>query len=214
MWTIAKISFKEILYKEIFLIALLMTLAYLLLYGVATHFAGVSYLEDMERMAKAGKEMLVMQRYVLASQLLSTGLFFSNFIVGLLAMLASVGSIAGMIESHQIDPVITRPLHRSEFILGRYIGLGSLLTGYAVLFFGSMIIINQSLGGPFAVELTMVQIIKAGVIFACIPLTIIAPALLMSTCFNTLNSGFFTPQMTPFISPVSDCFGELPLRAL
>jgi len=56
MWTIAKLSFKEILYKKIFLIALLMTLAYLLLYGVATHFAAAAYLEDMERMAEAGKE--------------------------------------------------------------------------------------------------------------------------------------------------------------
>ncbi|NLI93871.1 MAG: ABC transporter permease subunit [Peptococcaceae bacterium] len=189
MWTIAKMTFQEILYKKIFLIALLMTLAYLLLYAIATHYAGSAYAEDMNRMQKAGKEFASMQQYVLGSQLLSTGLYFSNFITGLLAVLASAGSIAGSIENHQIDPVLTRPLSRSSMILGKFVGLGSIMTIYALSFFSLIILINKFLGGPFGLHLNFLSTIKAGVLFACISLTIIAPALCLSTSFSTLNSG-------------------------
>lgn len=189
MLTIAKISFKEILYKRIFLIALVMTLAYIVFYGIATHFAASEYLEDMGHMGNVDLGEQLIRQYMISSQLLGAGLYFSNFIVGLLAVLASVGSIAGSIENHQIDPVLTRPLRRSDIVLGKFLGLGALLVLYALFLFTSIILINQLLGGPFRVELAIGQIIKASFLFACIPLTVISPALFLSSCLSTINGG-------------------------
>ena len=40
MWTISKLTFKEILSKRIFLITMIMTLVFLALYGTGIYFAG------------------------------------------------------------------------------------------------------------------------------------------------------------------------------
>ncbi|NBJ15890.1 MAG: ABC transporter permease subunit [Dehalobacter sp. 4CP] len=189
MWTIAKLSFKEILYKRIFLIALIMTLAYLLLYGIATHYAAASSLESLNQMNPDQKAAMSLQLKMVGSQLLSMGLFFANFIIGLLTILATVGSIAGNIESHQIDPILTRPIRRMDFVLGRYLGYGILLMGYTLFFFLAIILVNHLFGGLLQANLLFSNILKASFVFACVPLIMIAPALFFSANFGTMNSG-------------------------
>lgn len=189
MWTIAKLSFKEILYKRIFLIALIMTAAYLLLYGIATHYAGASISETSNQMDSAQQAAMGFEMQMIGQQLLDMGLYFANFIIGLLSILATVGSIAGNIESHQIDPVLTRPIRRLDYLLGRYLGYGIILVLYALLFYLFIILVNQLFGGPLQVTLTAAGIIKAGLIFILIPLIIISPALFFSANLSTINSG-------------------------
>jgi len=189
MWTIAKLSFKEILYKRIFPIALIMTLAYILLYGIATHYAAASSLQSLNEIDPAQKAAMSMQFKIVGSQLLSMGLYFANFIIGLLTILATVGSIAGNIESHQIDPVLTRPIRRLDFLAGRFLGYGILLTVYTLFFFLSIIFVNCLFGGPLQADLSAINILKGGLVFACVPFIIIAPALFFSSIVSTINSG-------------------------
>lgn len=189
MWTIAKLSFKETIYKRIFLIALIMTLAYLLLYGIATHYAAASYLKTLSEMNPSQKAVMGMTLKTIGSQLLSMGLYFANFIIGLLTILATVGSVAGNIESHQIDPILTRPIRRLDFVIGRFLGYGILLAVYTLFFFFSIIFVNNFFGGPLQANLSFTSIIKAGLVFACVPLIIISPALFFSSTVSTINSG-------------------------
>ncbi|AHF09309.1 MULTISPECIES: ABC transporter permease subunit [Dehalobacter] len=189
MWTIAKLSFKEILYKRIFLIALIMTLAYLLLYGIATHYAGASSLKTLYEIDPAQKAAMSVQFKIVGSQLLSMGLYFANFIIGLLTILATVGSIAGNIESHQIDPILTRPIRRLDFLLGRFLGYGILLMVYTLFFFLSIILVNHLFGGPLQADLSTINIFKASLVFACVPFIVISPALFFSSIVSTINSG-------------------------
>lgn len=189
MWTIAKLSFKEILYKRIFLIALIMTLAYVLLYGIATHYAAASFMESLSEMNPAQKAAMSLSVKMVGSQLLSMGLFFANFIIGLLTILATVGSIAGYIESHQIDPILSRPIRRLDFVAGRFLGYGILLMVYTVFFFLAIILVNHLVGGPLQAELLLTNVLQASLVFACVPLLMIAPALFFSANLGTINSG-------------------------
>lgn len=184
MWTIAKLAFKEILYKRIFLITILMTVAFLLFYAVGIHFAAKETAENL-----AGIDAAI-QKNFFATQLLGVGLYFSSFITALLAILSSVGSVANEIDSHQIDTWLARPLPRRSVIIGKFIGLSGLLIGYAVFLFSGVVLINQFVGGGMlAVDLSFLQFTKALGLFVIQPVILVAVALLLSSVTTTINGG-------------------------
>ncbi|MGB8956927.1 MAG: ABC transporter permease subunit [Tumebacillaceae bacterium] len=187
MRTIALLSFKEILYKRIFLITFLMTLAFLTFYGVANHFAADNIAQEMSNGGNTSMEK--MQLSFMSSQFLNVGLYFSSFITALLAILATVGSISLEIENHQIDTLLARPLRRSSVVLGKFLGLGVLMLAYATFLFAGILLVNHVFGGLVAAEVSLVNALRGGMYFAMQPLVIIAAALWLSSRMSTINGG-------------------------
>ncbi|WP_047152363.1 ABC transporter permease [Aneurinibacillus tyrosinisolvens] len=182
MWVIAKLSCKEILYKRIFLITALASLAFLLFYAIATHFAAGEVAQQSNND--------VMMRSFYTTQFLGIGLYFAAFITALLAILSSVSSISGEIESHQIDTWLARPLPRRSIILGKFAGLSLLLALYAAFLFSGIISINQLIGGEaLKVDITGSQFIKSLGIFMLEPVILVAVALFFSSMITTINGG-------------------------
>ncbi|ASS76983.1 ABC transporter permease [Tumebacillus algifaecis] len=210
MFSIAKLSFKETLYKRIFLIAVLMTLAFLAFFGIANHYASKDMTENFDF---AGMEIgqALLQNTFFAVQVLSIGLFFANFITILLTILSTVGTVSGEIESHQIDTLLARPLKRRDLILGKFIGLGGLMMLYSVFIFGGVILMNQLFGGVLAIHLSAGQIVKAGLMFALLPLLVTAIGLWLSTRLTTINGGIIMIVMygIGFIGGFMEQFGVL-----
>lgn len=185
MLTIAKLAYKETIYKRIFLITILMTLAYVVFYGLATHYAA----NQIEKSAQWDAVAMLVQNQVLSTQLIGVGLFFASFIVALLAILASVGSIAGEIESHQIDTILARPLHRRDVVLGKFIGLGGLLVLYAMALFISILLVNHLFGGALQVTVAWSSLLTSLGLFALQPLILISVSLWLSARVTTINGG-------------------------
>jgi len=184
MWTISKLTFKEMISKRIFLITIIMTLVFLALYGTAIYFGSKEIPDN-----GAGTEAFLLQQFV-ASQLLGVGLYFSSFITALLAILSSVSAISGEVSSHQIDTWLMRPISRAQFVLGKFFGLALLMIAYAVGLFFSIILIHQGIGAEW-MELAIkpVQMIKAVSVFSIMPFVLIAFGVLLSTRMTTLNAG-------------------------
>ncbi|MFD3449412.1 ABC transporter permease [Microbacteriaceae bacterium 4G12] len=188
MWTIAKLSFKEIILKRIFFITLLMTFAFLIFYGVAVRYAAKEIITEGPRAVSGVNQF--MRNSFFSTQLLGVGLYFSSFITALLAILSSVGSIANEIESHQIDTWLTRPISRFTFLLGKWVGLCCLLVVYATFLFISIILIHQMVGGSaFHLEFSVMQVMQALGLFLLQPVILISIAILLSTRMATLNAG-------------------------
>lgn len=185
MWTITKMTFKEMFYKKIFVITLIMSILFLIFYGVASYLA-------IDK-AKEGYDIFStndMQNTFIANQFLGMGLYFSSFIISLFAILSSVGSISTEIENHQIDTLLVRPLTRISLVLGKFIGLSLLLILYSLVLYFGVIIINQTLGGDILkVSLEAIQIIKALGVYLLQPLVLVAMSLLFSSFMTTINSG-------------------------
>ncbi|ERI06642.1 ABC transporter permease [Aneurinibacillus aneurinilyticus] len=188
MWTIAKLTWREILSKRIFHITLFMSFAFLLFYAIATYIAAQEATEQTGGQAVSSDFFLAQTFF--ATQILGVGLYFAAFVTALLAILSSVGSIAGEIESHQIDTLLARPLHRRTIVLGKFAGLGSLLILYSICLFLGVLAINQWLGGEILrFEMSALQVIKALAVFVLPPLLLIAVALLFSSITTTINGG-------------------------
>ena len=67
------------------------------------------------------------------------GLYAVNFLVVVLAALTSVDTISGEIASGTIQTLVTKPLQRWEVVVGKWLGLGLMLTLFAVGLAGSVV---------------------------------------------------------------------------
>ncbi|BAH45265.1 ABC transporter permease subunit [Brevibacillus brevis] len=186
MWPIIKITYREMISKRIFTITLIMSLAFLLLFGLAT---GYAVKEMKDSFGGAGPEALL-QKNFFSTQLLGMGLYFGSVITALLAILSSVGSIASEIESHQIDTWLARALPRYKYVLGKFFGLASMLGLYALLMFAGLLAINQWVGGgALAVQVSGAQILKAAAFFVSMPIILVCVAMLLSSITTTVTGG-------------------------
>lgn len=213
MWTISKITFQEIISKRIFLITIIMTLVFLTLYGTAIYFAGKEGTEAGNSVQ--GTELVMMQQFI-ASQLLGVGLYFSSFITALLAIMCSVSAISGEVSSHQIDTWLMRPISRSQFVLGKFLGLAFLMIAYAVALFFSIILLHQGIGVDWmSLDIAPIQMIKAVSVFALQPFILIAFGILLSTRMTTLNAGIVSIILygAAFIGGFIEQFGAIVEKA-
>ncbi|EJL28161.1 ABC transporter permease [Brevibacillus sp. BC25] len=186
MWPIIKITYREMISKRIFTITLIMSMAFLLLFGLATGYA-VKEMKDM--LGDVGVERML-EKQVLSTQMLGMGLYFGSVITALLAILSSVGSIASEIESHQIDTWLARALPRYKYVLGKFFGLASMLGLYALLMFTGLLAINQWVGeGMLAVQVDASQILKAAAFFVSMPIILVCVAMLLSSITTTVTGG-------------------------
>lgn len=184
MWPIVKITYREMISKRIFAITILMSIAFLILFGVATWYAS----REMGEMS-GGSEMLLQQGFF-STQLLGMGLYFGSFITALLAILSSVGSIASEVESHQIDTWLARSLPRHKYLLGKFGGLASMLIIYSTMMFVGLLGINQwGGGGVLAVDVSVGQIFSSLFYFVLMPVILVCVSLLLSSMTTTVTGG-------------------------
>lgn len=211
MMTIAKLAFKEILYKKIFRIVVFMTFAFFAFYGTAIYFAGKEFSEAVNPNTASIANMF-MEQNMIATQLLNVGLYFSSFILALLTILSGVPSIASEIDSHQIDTWLARPLSRRHYLIGKFIGLCTMFVLYAFFLFGGVLIIYQVLSGEYlSISLGFAQVVKAASTFALQPIVILAISLLLSSKLSSISGGVILIILygVGFVGGIIEQFGAL-----
>jgi ABC-type transport system involved in multi-copper enzyme maturation permease subunit len=181
---IAAASFKEALRKKILLLVAVLTIVYLTLFGVITHFA-------VKDLSTHGALNTANALDVAANIVSFLGFYFSSMLVAFLTIMASVGSISAEIESGVIHSIVTRPIKRSSYVLGKYLGLGALSVAYASFLFTAVITICAVFKLPIVNTLEPINIIKGLFFFALEPVAILSLAIFGSAAFKTLSNGIF-----------------------
>jgi Cu-processing system permease protein len=75
------------------------------------------------------------------SLLLMAGLYVINFLIVMMSVLVSVTAVSGEIDSHTIETMVTKPVRRSEIILGKWLGYAVLIAIYVVLLAGGVMLL-------------------------------------------------------------------------
>ncbi|ABY92088.1 MULTISPECIES: ABC transporter permease [Thermoanaerobacter] len=174
MITIIKYTFKEMLKKRAFLLVSLLSLLYLSIYAF-----GLSKI--FERPNDSIYDI------IFQSQILSAGLFFANFIVAFLVVLTSVNAISGEIESGTIYAVLSKPIKRYELVLGKFIGLGTMIVIYSSIMFLSVVGLNIFMGAKITFEAS--NILRGLFFFDLGPIVFLALIIASSSIFSTVNTG-------------------------
>jgi Cu-processing system permease protein len=175
---VAGLTLREALRRRVILAAILMSAAFLALYGVAAYFASTEILASGNT---AADELM---RRGISVQLLNMGLFPTSFLIALTALLAGAGAISGELDSGVIYGVLARPIRRAELVVGKFLGLAVMLALYAAAFYGSIIGIAR-----WQMHTPLTNWPAALAILVLEPLPLLALALLGSTRLPTMANG-------------------------
>ncbi len=182
MMTIAIASFKETLRKKILLLIGILTLVYLVLFGFIIYHA----VKDINQW-DSGNNLKI---YMMASQTVSIlGFYFSSMLVAFLTIMASIGSVSSEIENGVIHSVITRPIKRMDYILGKYLGLAALIILYSVFLYTSVVLICILLQLPVMKMLGIPPLLKGLLFFILQPIAILSLSIFGSVRFKTTVNG-------------------------
>ncbi len=133
-FTIALLTFREASRRKILLAALLLGLLFLIVFGLGFHFITI----EMERNLTGNPTMQLNEA---RNFLLMAGMYVVNFLCIAISALITADSLAGEIQSGTIQAIITKPIRRSEVVLGKWLGQAGLLVFYLLLLGGGVALI-------------------------------------------------------------------------
>lgn len=137
--TIAHLTLHEARRRRIVLAAFGCGLAFLVLYGVGFHFIA----RDLERHTGVA---LVERRMILNFFVLA-GLYATNFLTVIAAVLIPVDTMSGEIGSGVMQTLAAKPIRRSEILLGKWLAAGLQVACYLLFLAGGVLAIARVRGG-------------------------------------------------------------------
>jgi ABC-type transport system involved in multi-copper enzyme maturation permease subunit len=138
---IAAWSLREALRRRVFLVVGLLTLAFLVLYGLGLWqlFRSV----DFEVTDDTGVDGEI----VAGATLLGLAMFASLFLGTVLAVFLTLGTVRGDAERGLLQPMLVRPLRRRTLLLARWVAAAAVCGGYVVVVFGAAVVLTRIFGG-------------------------------------------------------------------
>src|SRR5262249_595623 len=137
----AAVTFREALRKKLVWIALAAGLAFLALFGTGLHYQNKDFAE---------RGMNPMLRREIVRTMLTLGLYAIDLLTVIMAVLTSLGTISGEIASGTIQAVATKPVHRWQVLLGKWLGFVAMLAGYLAIMVGGVNLLTHFMGGVTA----------------------------------------------------------------
>jgi Cu-processing system permease protein len=133
---IARLTFLEASRRKILWAALLLGVLFLVVYGVGFHFTRADIEARSLRRQGGMSRVAVMELY---NFLMLAGLYTVNFLAIAMSILTSVDTLSGEVGSGTIQTLATKPIHRREIVLGKWLGLAVMMTLYLLLLAGGTI---------------------------------------------------------------------------
>ncbi len=137
-WIIARLTLREAASRKVLWAALILGIAFLALYGVGAYFI------QREVIRESTAQPFRREMY---NFLAMAGLYVVNFLVVMMTVLTSVDTLAGEIGSGTIQALVTKPLRRSEIVLGKWLGFAGMLVLYVVLMAGGVVTVMAAITG-------------------------------------------------------------------
>jgi len=132
-WIIARLTFREAARRKIALTGFLLGLAFVVLFSV-----GFFYINQQRLTNTSFPGVIAMDEFF--NTLTLAGLYVVNFLIVVMAALVTADTLAGEISTGTIQSLATKPLRRSEIVLGKWLGYAILLLLYVVLMAGGILL--------------------------------------------------------------------------
>jgi Cu-processing system permease protein len=133
---IALFTLRESLRRRVFVVVGLLTLAFLVLYGLGTWqlFDSVGDFDEPIEGVEA--------RTVAGATILGLAMFATLFLGCVLAVFLTLGAVRGDAERGLLQPVLVRPLRRRTVLVGRFVGAAGVCAAYVVVVFVAVTVIT------------------------------------------------------------------------
>ncbi len=178
VFVIARLTFREAQRRRLLWVALFMGVAFLLVFGIAFHFIQ----RDIESQLNQPEQLAFV-----SILLLTAGLYAVNMLVNVVAVLVSVTTISGEVESHTIDAIVTKPIPRWQVVIGKWLGYAVLVLLYLVFLVGGLMLIVYLRSGFY-----MNNIGRGVLMMALAALLVLTVSIAGGTRLSTIANGVMT----------------------
>jgi Cu-processing system permease protein len=172
-WIMAGAAFREAVRKKMVWMALAAGAAFLTLFGLALHF---------QQKTISRSPALIRQQ--VPSAMLMVGLYAVDLLTMVMTVLASSDALSGEIASGTIHAIATKPIRRSELLLGKWFGYVGMMTAYLAIMMGGVTAIAYFVSGAGAVHLA-----SGALLMWLESVLMLNVTLLCGTMYSTLTNG-------------------------
>jgi ABC-2 type transport system permease protein len=124
--TIAGYGLREALRRKVFVVVLLLTVAFLTLFWLGVHFL-------YENLANVGPPVGVDARTFVGATVFGLAMFGTLFLGTVFAIFLTLGVVRGDAERGLLQPLVVRPIGRTTLLFSRWLGAIAVCVPYVVL---------------------------------------------------------------------------------
>jgi ABC-type transport system involved in multi-copper enzyme maturation permease subunit len=176
---ITRLTFREARRRRMLWLGLAMGLAFVGLFSAGFYFAWT----DFTRTGTYYETPFDEYRFF-ATTFLTAGLYVVNFLLVMVTVLTTVGTISAEIDSNTIHAIAAKPIRRREIILGKWLGHALMVLLYTLLLATGVMLSTYLISGRLpahAVSIVLILWLEG--------LTVLGLTLMGSTVFSTLANG-------------------------
>ena len=140
--TIAVYALRESMRRRVFVVVVILTLAFLALYGLGTEAAFDATEGDADFDGAS-----VDDQVLTGSTLLGLAMFTTLFLGCVLAVFLTLGAVRGDAERGLLQPLVVRPVGRTELLLGRFVAAAGVCAVYVTAVYASALTLTGAAGG-------------------------------------------------------------------
>ncbi len=142
IWILAQLTFREAIRRRIVLTGLVLGVCFLLVFSVGFHMIITQIKLVGAAAVEAGQANPFVNRIADRegiNMLLLAGLYAVTFLSIAMAALLGADTLSGEINSGTIQTIVTKPIRRSDVVLGKWVGFAGLLALYFILMGGGTV---------------------------------------------------------------------------
>ena len=141
-------ALREALRRKVFVVVLLLTIAFLGLYAFGT----VQIFQEVEEVvpgdAGGGEDALpIDEKVAVGATLLGLSMFGTLFLATVLAIFLTLGVVRGDAERGLLQPLVVRPVGRATLLLSRFLAAIAVAVPYVLVVYGCAVAITRAAGG-------------------------------------------------------------------
>jgi Cu-processing system permease protein len=137
VWVLTRMTFREAIRRRIVLMGLVLGVLFLIVYSVGFHMIFTSAGKAGSQVGQAGVRLAQSEG---TNVLLLMGLYAITFLAVALGALLGADTLAGEISSGTIQTLVSKPIRRSDVVLGKWLGFAGLLGLYILLMSGGTVL--------------------------------------------------------------------------
>ncbi len=172
--TIAAYALRESLRRRVFAVVALLTLAFLFLYRLGVRKA-------FEEAESAFPPVGVEPDEFVGATLMGMAMFAILFLGTVLAVFLTLGAVRGDAERGLLQPLVVRPLGRTTFLLGRFLGAAGVCAVYVALVYAAAVLLTGDAGDWWPDRIIAPAVELAAAVVLLVALSLLGSVFLSST---------------------------------
>ena len=177
IFTIMHLTLDEAKGRKVVLAALVLGFAFLLIFGAGYYFI----YQDAMASSRGAMRIGVNTGMVMVAM---AGLYAVNFLIVMMAVLMPIDTLSGDIRSGVIQTLVTKPLHREQILLGKWLAYWVILAVYLLLMAGGVVLIVRAVSG-----LTLPNVVQGIALIFLEGTVLMTLSILGGTRMSTLANG-------------------------